>query len=109
MSTTLTEFSETAPASTRALPLRCRNCGAVQEAAPVAICEQCLGPLEPAYDPDRALPDRATIARRPPSLWRYREWLPFEGPITRSLDTGFTPLVDSPALAQRLGVARAWV
>ena len=44
-----------------------------------AICEECLGPLEPVYDPDRPLPDAATIASRPPSLWRYREWLPFEG------------------------------
>ena len=28
---------------------------------------------------------------------------------TLSLDTGFTPLVDAPALARRLGVARAWI
>ena len=109
MSTTLTEISESASGRTRALPLRCRNCGAVQDAAPVAICDQCLGPLEPLYDADRTLPDRATIAARAPSLWRYREWLPFDGPITRSLDTGFTPLVDSPELARRLGVGRAWV
>src|SRR2546430_9351670 len=39
---------------------------------------------DPVYDPARALPDRATIAARAPSLWRYREWLPFEGDIVRS-------------------------
>jgi len=92
-----------------ALPLRCRHCGAERAAAPSAICDQCLGPLEPAYDPARPIPDRATIAGRAPSLWRYREWLPFEGEPVLSRDTGFTPLVDAPALARRLGVAAVWV
>jgi threonine synthase len=74
----------------------------------VAICEHCLGPLEPLY-PERNLPDAATIARRAPSLWRYREWLPFEGEPALALETGFTPLLEVPALADLLGVARAWV
>ena len=91
------------------MPQRCRLCGTEQEGAAVAICEECLGPLEPLYPADRDLPDRATIAKRPPSLWRYREWLPFEGEPVLSLDTGFTPLVEAPRLARRLGVARAWI
>ncbi len=93
----------------RVLPQRCRLCRAEQEGAAVAICEHCLGPLEPLYPAERDLPDRATIAKRPPSLWRYREWLPFEGEPVLSLDTGFTPLVEAPRRAERLGVARAWV
>jgi threonine synthase len=93
----------------RPLPQACRLCGASQPAAPAAICEECLGPLEPVYDPDRPLPDAATIAARPGSLWRYREWLPFEGEPVLSLDSGFTPLVEAPALARRLGVGRLWV
>ncbi|MBA3258604.1 MAG: threonine synthase [Gemmatimonadales bacterium] len=93
----------------RPLPLHCRLCGAFHQPAPVATCEECLGPLEPAYDPDRPLPNAATIASRPASLWRYREWLPFEGEPTLSLDSGFTPLVESPELARRLGVARLWL
>src|SRR5260370_9890281 len=92
-----------------ARPLRCRNSGAEDAPAPVAICEHCLGPLGPPYDPARPLPDRATIAARAPSLWRYREWLPFTGDPVLSLDSGFTPLIETPALARRLGVARAWV
>ena len=40
----------------RALSLRCRHCTAQVDAAPVAICEQCLGPLEPVYDAARRLP-----------------------------------------------------
>lgn len=93
----------------RPLPLLCRLCGTAHPAAAAAICEECLGPLEPAYDPDRRLPDAATIGGRPASLWRYREWLPFEGEPELSLDSGFTPLVESPALARRLGVARVWL
>lgn len=93
----------------RALPLRCRNCGREREGAPAAICDDCLGPLEPVYDSQRSLPDRAAIAARPPSLWRYREWLPLEGQPPYSPDTGWTPLVDAPRLARRLGVARAWI
>src|SRR5256886_5227595 len=92
-----------------ARPLRCRSCGTEHAAAPTAICEQCLGPLDPVYEPGRALPDRETIAGRAPSLWRYKEWLPFDGDPVWSLDTGFTPLVDAPALARRFGVARVWV
>src|SRR2546421_4709790 len=109
MTSTLASALTPAPRSPpRARPLRCRSCGADRAAAPVAICEQCLGPLEPVYDPARPLPDRATIAARAPSLWRYREWLPFDGDIVHSLDTGFTPLLETPRLARRLGVARAW-
>jgi threonine synthase len=92
-----------------ALPLVCENCGARFEPEPTAICLTCLGPLVPEYDPSRVLPDRATIASRPPSLWRYREWLPFRGQPTLSPDSGFTPLVEAPALARRLGVARLWI
>ena len=92
--------------SLRPLAQACRLCGAEQPPAPVAICEECLGPLEPLYDPDRPLPDPDTIASRSPSLWRYREWLPFQGEPVLSLDSGFTPLVEAPELARRLGVDR---
>jgi threonine synthase len=93
----------------RVLPLHCVVCGAEYDPAPTAICERCLGPLEPLYPAARRLPDRAAIARRDPSLWRYREFLPLDGRPRFSHDTGLTPLVESPALARRLGVARAWL
>ena len=97
------------PTAPRALPQRCRNCGVVRAPAPESLCGECLGPLDPVYDPARPLPDRATIAARAPSLWRYREWLPFEGDPVYSLESGFTPLLEAPKLARRLGVARAWI
>jgi threonine synthase len=68
-----------------------------------------LGPLDPVPDSSRPLPSRATIASRPQSLWRYREWLPFEGDPALSLDTGYTPLLAAPRLASRLGVDRVWI
>ena len=93
----------------RPLALACKLCGTPHPPTASATCEECLGPLEPVYDSRRALPDARTIAARPLSLWRYREWLPFEGAASVSLDTGFTPLLEAPALARRLGVARVWV
>jgi threonine synthase len=93
----------------RALPLRCRVCGSESEPAPAAICEHCLGPLDVVYDKHRGLPDRVTIGGRARSLWRYREWLPFDGEPVLSLDTGFTPLVEAPRLAERIGVGQAWI
>ena len=91
------------------LPLRCRNCGVEFDAQPAAICEACLGPLEPLYDRAGRRPSRELIERRPQSLWRYREWLPFSGAPALSLDTGFTPLLEVPSLARELGVGRLWV
>ena len=93
----------------RPISLICRLCGKPTEPQPVATCEHCLGPLEPAYDPARRLPTRAQIEARPRSIWRYAEWLPILGEPTVSLDTGFTPLFEAPALAKALGVRRAWV
>jgi threonine synthase len=113
MTTTALDIAEPSARGTApvvaALPLLCSNCGSRFDAEPTAICLQCLGPLVPEYDVTRTLPDRDAIGRRAPSLWRYREWLPFTGSPTLSLDSGFTPLVESPALARRLGVARVWV
>lgn len=98
------------PAPTLApLPLACAHCGRAQDAGPVHICSECLGPLEPVYDPARSLPSREDIATRPRTLWRYREWLPFDGLPVVSTDIGWTPLVEAPALATRLGVARCWI
>lgn len=98
-----------APSSIAPLPLACAACGQEAGATPQAICANCLGPLEPVYDPNRPLPGRAEIAARPRSLWRYREWLPFQGDPVHALDVGWTPLVEAPRLAAHLGVSRLWL
>jgi threonine synthase len=108
MTTTLTPVATCShPLAPR--PLACAACGHEAGATPQAICPNCLGPLEPVYDPNRPLPTREEIAARPHSLWRYREWLPFDGPPVHALDVGWTPLVEAPRLADRLGVARTWL
>ena len=107
--TELTTERPTPTISATSLPQHCKLCGFEDAAAPVAICERCLGPLEPTYPAGRRYPGRAEIAARATNLWRYREWLPFEGEPVVSLDTGFTPLVEAPRLADHLGVARAWI
>ncbi|HET6679964.1 MAG TPA: threonine synthase [Gemmatimonadaceae bacterium] len=95
----------------RALPLHCARCNSTIDAAPTHICADCLGPLSPLYDPDRALPSRAEISSRPATLWRYREWLPFHGttPPALPVSSGWTPLVEAPRLADQIGVARVLV
>jgi threonine synthase len=52
----------------------------------------------------------ADIAKRPPTLWRYRELLPLPfdvEPVT--LGEGMTPLLDCPRLARQLGLKRLLV
>lgn len=52
----------------------------------------------------------ADIARRPPTLWRYRELLPLPleiEPVT--LGEGMTPLLPCPRLGQELGLPRLLV
>jgi threonine synthase len=51
--------------------------------------------------------DPRDVARRPPSLWRYRELLPLpagEEPVT--LGEGMTPLLPCPRLGRELGLSR---
>jgi threonine synthase len=99
----------TPTAALRALPQHCKLCGHEQDAAPEAICDVCLGPLEPHYPGGRRVPSHAQIEARAPTLWRYREWLPFEGEPVHARETGFTPLLEAPRLADLLGVERAWI
>lgn len=96
-------------ASAALLPLVCRLCGQEQAPALTSICSNCLGPLEVDYRSRTLVPTRQQIESRPRSLWRYREFLPLLGEPTLSLDVGFTPLVEAPRLARRLGIQRLWI
>ncbi|HVK16028.1 MAG TPA: threonine synthase, partial [Fimbriiglobus sp.] len=69
-------------------------------------------PIVARYDLDRvrAAVTPADIAKRPPSLWRYRELLPLPldaEPVT--LGEGMTPLLACPRLGKQLGLSRLWV
>ncbi|MEQ9569229.1 MAG: threonine synthase, partial [Longimicrobiales bacterium] len=62
-----------------------------------------LEALRASFTPD-ILPGRR------PDLWRYAEVLPVRDPAHRvALGEGFTPLLDAPRLARRLGTGRVWV
>jgi threonine synthase len=69
-------------------------------------------PLLVRYDlaaAGRAL-KRTDLARRPATIWRYRELLPVESEANVvSLGEGTTPLLACPRLAHELGLERLWI
>jgi threonine synthase len=91
--------------------LRCRECGRQYPKEAIHVCEFDFGPLEAAYDYDaiRAHISRELIARRPKSMWRFRELLPVESEPQVGQHTGGTPLVRADRLAQKLGVRELYV
>jgi threonine synthase len=92
--------------------LKCKECREEYELGASYVCERCFGPLEVSYDYS-ALDDPAELRRKiqagPPSIWRYADFLPFERRPRTGLDAGFTPLIRSERLAERLGVGEVWV
>ena len=92
--------------------LRCKECERVVALTAAYVCDFCFGPLEVVYDMERirARASREAIAAGPPSLWRYRDFLPC-APADPScgLMTGMTPLVPAPRLAERLGIDEVWI
>jgi threonine synthase len=90
--------------------LRCKECGAEYAVSPRTVCE-CLAPLEIVYDAEGWKRDltRKKIASRPPTLWRYREFLPLDKEPVTSLSSGFTPLVPAPRLGKALGCRKLWI
>ena len=92
--------------------LKCKECREEYELGASYVCEQCFGPLEVSYDYS-GLDDPAELRRKiqagPPSIWRYADFLPFDRRPRTGLDAGYTPLIKSERLAERLGVGEAWV
>ena len=86
-------------------------CGAVTEAGPYHVCEQCFGPLEVVYDLEglRGVLTREEIGGRRTDLWRYRELLPVTEEPTRGIGVGWTPLLRAPRLGEALGVPDLWI
>jgi threonine synthase len=92
--------------------LKCKECREEYELGASYVCERCFGPLEVSYD-HSALDDPAELRRKiqagPPSIWRYADFLPFDRRPQTGLDAGFTPLIRSARLAERLGVGEVYV
>src|SRR5712692_4203945 len=91
--------------------LRCRECGKAWGNQPRSICDDCFSPLEVFYDYCyvRATFTRERINQQPPNMWRYAELLPFPEGFRPSLPVGFTPLLNAPHLAERLGTKRLFI
>ena len=88
------------------LGLKCRLCGKLYPKEPLNFCTDDFGPLEVAYDYDAVARtfNRAAIAARPRTMWRYRELLPIDHAPTVGLQVGCTPLIKADRLAKALGV-----
>ena len=91
--------------------LQCSLCKAPFPPEALYVCDKCLGPLEATYDHDgiKKKVTRELIQSRPPSLWRYREFLPIDGTPRSGLESGFTPLVRATRLAAELGVRELYL
>jgi threonine synthase len=91
--------------------LKCRECGREYPLTATHVCEFDFGPLEVAYDYERIKKSltREAIAKRPKTMWRYREFLPVAGEPTVGIQTGYTPLVKADRLAKRLGIRELWI
>jgi threonine synthase len=85
--------------------LQCRECSTQYSLEARYVCSRCFGPLEVAYEHERAS-DVGELRRRiqggPQNIWRYHDFLPLEGaqPRARSgLPAGCTPLIRADRLA----------
>lgn len=90
--------------------LECTACGQEYESEVLQRLSLCCGkPLYARYDL-AALAGAftpAAVRDREATLWRYAEVLPVRDPRFRvTLGEGWTPLLDAPALAGKLGVKR---
>ncbi|HEX5714465.1 MAG TPA: threonine synthase [Solirubrobacterales bacterium] len=93
--------------------LKCKECGTAYELDASYVCENCFGPLEVAYDYSEL--DAVEVKRRiqagSQGIWRYADFLPFEGRPGDPLEPGLTPLLKADRLAERIGVpgAEIWI
>lgn len=93
--------------------LSCPRCGLAHDHRQLQhLCTACDSPLLVEYDLEAvaAHADKETIARRPPTMWRYREFLPVEHPgQIVSLGEGFTPLLPVGQALAELGLTDLWI
>lgn len=94
-----------------ALSLRCKECSREYPVEALNVCDFCFGPLEVVYDLDAIAKStsREKIASGPNSLWRYADFLPAAYNPAVDINAGFTPLIRSRGLAERLGLDELWI
>ena len=91
--------------------LRCKECSREYPIGAFNVCDFCFGPLEVVYDLDAIgdIASRERIMSGPNSLWRYADFLPAEYNPLVDINAGFTPLIRSRGLAERLGLEELWI
>ena len=91
--------------------LKCKECGSAYELGAAFFCEACFGPLEVQYDHSGLDPEEARrkISAGSHGIWRYADFLPFDGRPVDPLEPGLTPLVKADRLAERLGLGEVWI
>jgi threonine synthase len=91
--------------------LKCKECGSAYELGAAFFCEACFGPLEVQYDHSGLDPEEARrkISAGSNGIWRYADFLPFDGRPGDPLEPGLTPLVKADRLAERLGLGEVWI
>ncbi|MGA8925776.1 MAG: threonine synthase [Solirubrobacterales bacterium] len=91
--------------------LRCKECGVEYPLDARYVCEQCFGPLEVSYDLSGLDPEEARrkIQTGSRGIWRYSDFLPFDGRPGDPLEPGLTPLIRAERLAERLGLGELWI
>ena len=79
--------------------------------APPSSARACFGPLEVRYDFSDldAEEARRKISAGSRGIWRYSDFLPFDGRPGDPLEPGLTPLVRADRLAERLGLGEVWI
>jgi threonine synthase len=91
--------------------LKCKECGASYPLEANFVCENCFGPLEAAYDHSSldAEEVRRKIQAGSNGIWRYSDFLPFDGRPADPLEPGLTPLIRADRLAAHLGLGELWI
>src|SRR5260221_5286269 len=95
--------------ATKVMELECSECEKKYDAGVEQHLCSCGRPLLVRYDLKRAAATLTmeNLAKRAPTLWRYREVLPPGDPVT--LGEGMTPLVHAVKLGASIGLERLYV
>jgi threonine synthase len=91
--------------------LVCRECGGTAPLEPRSACDECFGPMDPAYDFERIAysAPRPGPDTTPRSLWRYEPLLPAARDELVDLGDGFSPLRRAERLGAELGLPNLWI